>query len=149
MQTAIVNIKSRYARTLKFMLVGLSGTLLDYSLLFMLKAFGTPTLLANTCSASLGMLANFNLNRAWTFRCHARASKSYLRQFVQYLLVSLAGLGINNLLLVGLEAPLGAAFSHASAGFLLAKLTATAGAFIWNYLANMTWTFRETRVCEN
>ncbi len=149
MQTAIITIKRKYARTLKFMLVGLSGTLLDYSLLFLLKAFGTPTLLANTCSASLGMLANFNLNRAWTFRGRARASKSYLRQFTQYLLVSLVGLGINNLLLVGLEAPLGAAFNPAGAGFLLAKLTATAGAFIWNYLANMTWTFREARVCEN
>ena len=55
------------ARMFKFMLVGFSGTVLDYSLLFLLKALGAPTLLANTCSASAGMLNNFYWNRHWTF----------------------------------------------------------------------------------
>ncbi len=130
------------ARMFKFMLVGFSGTVLDYSLLFLLKSLGAPTLLANTCSFTVGMLNNFYWNRHWTFS-RTSASKTYLHQFAQYLLVSLVGLGINNLLLVGLEAPLGALLGNAYLGFLLAKITATAGAFIWNYLANLSWTFRE------
>ncbi len=131
------------ARMFKFMLVGFSGTVLDYSLLFLLKALGVPTLLANTCSASAGMFNNFYWNRTWTFS-HSTASKTYMRQFMQFFTVSLVGLGINNLILVGLEAPLGALLGNTHPGFLLAKLTATAGGFIWNYLANMSWTFRET-----
>lgn len=131
------------ARMFKFMLVGFSGTVLDYSLLFLLKALGAPTLLANTCSASAGMLNNFYWNRKWTFSRSA-ASKAYLRQFLQFFTVSLVGLGINNLILVGLEAPLGSLLGNANAGFLLAKITATAGGFIWNYLANISWTFQET-----
>jgi putative flippase GtrA len=84
------------------MLVGFSGTVLDYSVLFLLKSFGTPTLLANSCSASLGMLNNFYWNRNWTFSKSTATSKSYGRQFLQFSAVSLIGLCINNLILVEL-----------------------------------------------
>ena len=60
------------ARMFKFMLVGFSGTVLDYSLLFLLKALGAPTLLANTCSASAGMLNNFYWNRNLDFLAFGR-----------------------------------------------------------------------------
>ena len=54
------------------------------------------------------MLNNFYWNRNWTFS-HSTTSKTYLRQFLQFFTVSLVGLGINNLILIGLEAPLGSA----------------------------------------
>jgi putative flippase GtrA len=139
---------NRYSYFAKFILVGLSGTVLDYSLLFVLKSWDWPTVIANICSASLGMFNNFYWNRQWTFS--KPQDKSYATQFVQYLIVSLIGLGINTFVLVTLEEPFEVIFPNAQMGFILAKVIATGTGFIWNYIANMNWTFRggQTRVAE-
>jgi putative flippase GtrA len=45
----------RFAR---FLTVGAAGTLLDFGLLSLLKAFGLPTLIANSLSFSVGVANN-------------------------------------------------------------------------------------------
>jgi putative flippase GtrA len=129
-------------RFLRFLLVGLSGTILDFAILTILKTFfGVPTIIANTISYSVGVINNFILNRAWTFS-EAR-DKHWLMQFGQFLVINIIGIGINNLIVVGLEHPLGQLLHIPSAGFLPAKLVATGVVVIWNFIANRLWTFRE------
>jgi len=127
----------RFAR---FLAVGAVGTVLDFSLLTLLKLLGLPTLIANTISFLAGVSNNFTWNRLWTF---ADVNHSdWVRQLVQFTLVSLAGLALNNAIVLLLEIPLGALLDRPELGYLPAKVVATGMVVFWNYFANRCWTFR-------
>lgn len=116
----------------RFALVGVLGTGLDMGLLLLLTAAGVPTLPANVLSYSSGIANNYYWNRRWTFSSGKR--QNWIPQLAQFTLVSLAGLGLNSLIVVGLEARV---------GLMVAKLLATAAVLFWNYNANRLWTFGE------
>jgi putative flippase GtrA len=125
-------------RILRFLVVGASGTIIDFSLLSLLKLFGLPTLPANTISYLAGVINNFYWNRRWTFS--ETRQQRWNKQLAQFLAVSLVGLVINNTLVLLLEAPFNVWLGHW--GYLPAKAVATGVVFFWNYLANRLWTFR-------
>lgn len=136
--------RTEAGKLVRFMTVGASGTAIDFALLTLLKeALGFPTLVANSFSFSAGLLNNFTWNRLWTF-ADVRNS-SIARQFMQFAVVSLFGLLLNNFIVLMLEAPLGALlgslFGVQNYGYLAAKVLATGVAFLWNFTANRYWTF--------
>ena len=128
---------TRFAR---FLTVGALGTFLDFGLLTVFKLIGLPTLPANSLSFSAGVINNFTWNSRWTFA--DRRNGRGRAQFIQFLLVSLAGLAINNAILLLLEAPLGALIGDAAWGYAPAKVIATGVVVFWNYFANRNWTFK-------
>jgi putative flippase GtrA len=125
---------------LRYLLVGLSGTVLDFSLLSLLKWTGLPVLPANTLSFLAGVVNNYLGNRYWTFE--GRGTAGWTRQLGQFLAVSLVGLACNNLIIYLLEDPMGHVLGQPQLGYLPAKVLATAFVVVWNYLANRYWTFR-------
>jgi putative flippase GtrA len=131
-------------RFIRFSIVGLLGTLLDFSILTLLKLAGLPTLLANTFSFSVGLLNNFSLNRLWTFA--DVENTNWRKQFLQYATVSLIGLTINNILLLSLENIFSAFLHQSDWAFLPAKGIATGVVVFWNYFANKTWAFKRSPV---
>jgi putative flippase GtrA len=128
----------RFAR---FLVVGLSGTVIDFVLLWLLKGAGMPTLAANSLSFSAGAVSNFTWNRLWTFR-EARG-RHWVLQMAQFLAVSLVGLAINDAVVLLLQAPLGSLLGHPEQGYLPAKVVATGVAVLWNYAGNRLWTFKD------
>jgi putative flippase GtrA len=126
----------RFAR---FLTVGAAGTLLDFGLLSLLKAFGLPTLIANSLSFSVGVANNYTWNRLWTFADVKQSD--WRRQLMQFLLVSLVGLALNNAIMLLLEVPLGRILDLPEFGYLPAKAIATGVVVFWNYFANRYWTF--------
>lgn len=135
-QTALLDETSRL---LRFLAVGMSGTLVDFGLLTVLKLAGWATLPANLLSYSLGILNNYTWNRRWTFADRQR--KPWAQQLIQFAAVSLVGLGLNTLLVVWLEAPLSDLFQGAAWSYLPAKALATAAVMLWNFAINRLWTF--------
>lgn len=129
---------TRFAR---FLTVGAVGTLLDFSLLTLLKLAGLPTLAANSLSFTAGLLNNFTWNRLWTFS--DRLQPNWRRQLLQFTSVSLIGLALNNLIVLSLEHMLGTFFGQPAWGYLPAKVVATGVVVFWNYFANRTWTFKQ------
>lgn len=127
-------------RFLRFLTVGAIGTLLDFSLLTLLKLAGLPTLFANTVSFTAGLINNFTWNRLWTF--HETVHAGWHKQLAQFTAISLIGLALNNLILFLLEAPLGVMLAQPEWGYLPAKAIATGVVMFWNYFANRNWTFR-------
>jgi len=94
-------------RFLRFSVVGVLGTIVDFGLLFVFKELvGFPTILANTLSYSAGIANNFVLNRLWTYP--ESREKRALVQLVQFAAVSVVGLTLNNAMVLAFEAPLGA-----------------------------------------
>ncbi|HEX2913823.1 MAG TPA: GtrA family protein [Chloroflexia bacterium] len=130
------------ARFLRFSVVGLSSTLLDFSVLSGLKSlFGWPTLPANIISYSCGMILSYLLNRSWVYT--RESNQANRKQFLQFILVSLIGLLLNNLLLLFFEIPAGIFMGNSQYAFLPAKIGATTVVMLWNFLANRYWTFKD------
>ncbi len=125
----------------RFLAVGAVGTFLDFSLLTLLKLAGLPTLFANTFSFTAGLINNFTWNRLWTF--HDATQADWRRQLVQFTMVSLVGLALNNAILLWLEMPLGQLLGQPAWGYVPAKVAATAVVVFWNYFANRKWTFKK------
>jgi putative flippase GtrA len=120
------------------LVVGAGGTIIDFALLSLLKLLGLPTLPANTLSYLAGVINNFYWNRRWTFS--ENRERPWNKQFVQFLVVSLVGLLINDGLIVLLEAPFNLWVGRW--GYLPAKAAATLVVVFWNYCANRFWTFK-------
>jgi putative flippase GtrA len=132
--------KQEVTRFARFLTVGAVGTLLDFGILTLLKLSGMPTLFANSLSFTAGLLNNFTWNRLWTFSDTNKMD--WRKQLTQFTLVSLAGLALNNLIVLSLEGVLGALLDQPNWGYLPAKVIATGIVVFWNYFANRTWTFK-------
>jgi putative flippase GtrA len=128
-------------RFTRFLTVGAVGTVLDFSLLTLLKLAGMPTLFANSISFLGGLTNNFTLNRLWTFQDIAQSN--WKKQLAQFTVVSLVGLALNNIILLSLEGFLGNILGQPDWGYLPAKVIATGVVVFWNYFANRMWTFKK------
>ncbi len=129
-------------RFVRFAIVGVTGTILDFGLLLFLKAdVGLAVVAANAISYTAGTTNNFILNRLWTYP-EARGKAGWL-QAAQFALVSLAGLLINTGMVGLLNTPLEAALRQPLIGTIASKATATALVMAWNFLANRYWTFND------
>ncbi len=132
--------RSAWHRIGKFLVVGVLGTLIDFTLFALLHTLlGVPTLLANTLAYSAGIINNFILHRHWTFQ---QTDKTIGTQFSQFTLVSLGALLINNLLVLSLAPSFEMMFAPAGYAILLAKICATGIGLGWNLITNSMWTFR-------
>ncbi|GLI26109.1 hypothetical protein ARHIZOSPH14_03510 [Agromyces rhizosphaerae] len=87
------------AYALKFGVVGLLGLVVDVGVFNLLRlgvlgddGWAQSALGAKTISTSIAIVFNWLGNRYWTFRRHRR--RNYLREFAEYLAVSLGGMAI-------------------------------------------------------
>jgi putative flippase GtrA len=120
------------SRLLKFGLVGLSGMALDFSVTWICKEkLGFNKYLSNSLGFCCAVTSNFLLNRYWTFESSAHP---FTAQFARFLLVSISGLAINNLLLYLLV-------KNLKSNFYLLKLIVIGLVFFWNYFVNILFTF--------
>jgi len=134
--------KKEIKRFARFLVVGLSGTILDFAILTALKMLvGMATLPANVISYSAGVINNFTLNRLWTFS-EARDNQWYV-QFWKFVLINVGAVALNSLIVLALEKPLGVLLHNSEQGYLPAKVVATGIVFFYNFMANRLWTFRE------
>lgn len=127
-------------RFMRFLTVGAIGTVLDFSLLTLLKLAGMPTLFANSLSFLAGLTNNFTFNRLWTFGDVTQTN--WKKQLLQFTTVSLVGLILNNIIVISLEGVLGSMLGQPEWGYLPAKVIATGVVVFWNYFANRMWTFK-------
>jgi putative flippase GtrA len=132
--------RKEFVRFVKFALVGTVGAIVDFGVLnLMHKAFGWPLLWANTLSVSIAIVSNFTWNRLWTYpESRARRKRKQLPKFA---LINFIGLGINNLVVVGLDAVFGQ-FIADPWDYNLAKAIAIGVVLFWNFGANRLWTYR-------
>jgi putative flippase GtrA len=119
-------------RILKFGLVGLGGMVIDFSVTWLCKEkFGFNKYLSNSIGFCFAVTSNFFFNRYWTFESDAQALPG---QFARFMLVSLSGLAINNVLLYLLVKKI-------PSNFYLLKLIVIGLVFFWNYVVNFLFTF--------
>jgi putative flippase GtrA len=132
--------RKEIVRFVKFGIVGSIGAIIDFAVLNLMHGFfGWPLLWANTLSVSIAILSNFTWNRLWTFP--ESRSRRKRKQLPKFALINLVGLGINNLIVVGLT-PVFENFIPDPWNYNLAKAIAIGVVLFWNFGANRLWTYR-------
>lgn len=124
--------KAFLIKFLKFGLVGFSGLFVDYGFTFLFKEIlKVQKFVANSIGFTLAATSNYFLNRVWTFQS---TNPDIAVEYTEFLVISLIGLVINNLILWFM-------LRTFKWNFYLCKLFAIAVVTIWNFLANALFTF--------
>lgn len=119
-------------KLLKFCLVGFSGMLVDFGFTWVLKErVRVNKFIANSAGFILAATSNFIWNRIWTF---SGTEGEVGRQYLSFILVSVAGLALNNALLYLFNVRL-------KQNFYFSKLIAIGFVTLWNFLMNNFFTF--------
>ncbi|MDR1196801.1 MAG: GtrA family protein [Candidatus Nomurabacteria bacterium] len=129
---------------LKFGLVGLANTALDFSILNVLSLFfGLPAIAANTISTGISMIFSFFVNKKWVFNSKG---KNYAREIVLFFVFTAIGMWIINngivQLLVSTLPPEISEFWRIN----IAKIIATLASMIWNYVTYKRFVFKNNSV---
>ncbi len=128
-------------RFLKFAIVGVTGMVVDLSILtFSREVLGLPLSIAVLLGFSLAVVSNFTWNRLWTFPESRNLPLG--RQLIQFIIVNVIGLGINELVVLGLH-PVFSVVLHDPASYLAAKVIAIGIVLFWNFFVNRAWTYRD------
>ncbi len=110
---------------LKFLIVGFSGLFVDFSVTYLLKEkFKIHRYIASSTGFVLAASSNYLFNRIWTFESN---NPEVLTEYGTFIMISLAGLIINNVFLYIFEKKL---------RFYFAKFLAVLVTSIWNFGAN-------------
>jgi putative flippase GtrA len=110
---------------LKFVIVGFSGLIVDFSITILLKEkLKVQRYISSSAGFILAATSNYMFNRFWTFQSN---NPRIFEEYGTFLLISLIGLFINNLFLYLFEKKL---------RFYFAKFLAVMVTSVWNFSAN-------------
>ena len=117
---------------LKFCVVGFSGMVVDFSTTWLCKEkFGWNKYLSNSIGFVLAATNNYLWNRLWTFQS---TNTDIPVEYGKFFLISVIGLGINNLVVYLLHGKL-------KLNFYFAEIFAIAVVTVWNFGMNYLFTF--------
>jgi putative flippase GtrA len=125
-------------QAVRFVIVGLTNTIVDLGFFYVFTLTGMPHLAAKTISYILGICNSFIWNKFWTFG--ARHSGRTAQEFGLFFLVNLPPLIVNIVVfgLLGFWATSGLAAQMGKA-FIAAVV-----AVVWNFLGSRYLAFRHT-----
>jgi putative flippase GtrA len=120
-------------KLLRFCVVGASGMVVDFGVTWLCKEkLHWNKYLSNSLGFVIAATNNYLWNRLWTF---ASQSPEVVREYSSFLLISLVGLGLTNLIIYLLRGKL-----HLN--FYWSKLVAIGCVTLWNFGMNYVFTFR-------
>ncbi len=121
------------AKFFKFGLVGFSGLFVDFGVTYLLKEkFKLQKYLSNALGMVTAATTNYLLNRIWTFES---SNPNIAQEYTDFILISVIGLGINTLILWLL-------INRFKMNFYIAKAIAITVVMLWNFVANLLFTFK-------
>ena len=134
-------MKDTKHRPLRFIVVGVSNTVLDFTLMNLLSLAGLNLIIANTISTGIAMIYSFLMNKKWTFR---NAGQDYLRQVILFFVFTAIGIWVIQNGLIILAQHYLPRFGLPDQAFNnLAKLVASVFSLTWNYLTYNRFVFTD------
>jgi dolichol-phosphate mannosyltransferase len=130
-------------RFIRFAVVGLSGVVVDMSLLFLLsdpRTLGWGLTRSKLIAAEMAIINNFIWNDSWTFgdiSARQKRPRQRLRRFAKFQLICLAGLVLNTVLL-------NVQYNLLGMNRYLANAIAIAAVTGWNFWLNLKLSWRVT-----
>ncbi len=145
LQIPIFSWSHKSKTVIKFSVVGLSGTLVDFFFYnLFIKLLLIPPASSKGLSAEVAIFNNFILNNIWTFK-HRKTGKSKWQKFLLFNLFSLGGLLISVLIVKGLHILYGDGYIHLGpvrlAYYNLYFFATIPPVMVWNFTINhlVTW----------
>lgn len=136
-------MKATKHRPLRFAIVGISNTVLDFTLMNLLSLAGLNLIIANTISTGIAMIYSFLMNKKWTFHS---AGQDYLRQVILFFVFTAIGIWVIQNGLIILAQHYLPRFGLSDQVFNnLAKLGASVFSLTWNYLTYNRFVFTDKR----
>ena len=118
---------------LKFGIVGLSGTAIDFLFTWICKEkLKWNKFISNSIGFSIAATSNYILNRIWTFESN---NPEVSREYLSFFFISSIRLALNNLFVFLFNEKL-------KFNFYLSKAFAITLVAIWNFIPNYLFTFR-------
>ena len=127
-------------KPLRFVIVGVINTIIDFGIMNILKLAGLSTITANTISTGIAMMCSFFLNKKYTFR---NAGNNYVREVILFFIFTMIGIwGIQNgaIYLITKYLPNFGLGDQLFAN--VAKLLASVFSLTWNYLTYNRFVFK-------
>ena len=152
--TAILTEPRERTRFLRFLVVGIVGALVDFSVFNLLSGLmRIPAVWAQAVSFTIAVISNFTWNRLWTYP--DSRTKTMSRQLFQFFIVNAIGLAIRTPIFSGLEAPLRYLFTYelppipylapSFLGHNLSLAVAVVVVMMWNFFINRYWTYNDVK----
>lgn len=118
-------------RFIKFGMVGVLNTLVNWVIFFILNAFGMYYILANIIAYALGTIHSYLWNTLWVFKYKEKASTDTTIKFV---ILNAVGLGLNTGILYVLV-------DLCNLNKFIGLVITTGIVMIINYVVNKLWVF--------
>lgn len=137
----MATVLEKHGDKIRFAIVGGANTALDFIVLFLFVNLGVDKIAANYISTTVALVFSFFANKSFTFKDKSGNAK---KQFAIFLLVTLAGLWVLQPIIIWLSSnALEQFISNESVLLFVAKLIATVGSLIWNYLLYSRLVFKK------
>lgn len=125
-------LAKKHAQKIRFGIVGLANTGLDFVILFILTSLGLNAIVANYISTGIAFIFSFIVNKKFTFRSNSGSVK---KQFGLFLIVTMIGLWVIQPIVIYLVTTLLTPTNWNDQIILFgAKVIATVASLVWNYL---------------
>jgi putative flippase GtrA len=141
-QSKFFQSRPRLFEFLKFAVVGVIGTIIDFSIYGILtRVFHVYYIYATATSVFIAIINNFLLNKYWTFKRGqtGRGGEEYIKFFI----VSIINYFINITITFSIVEYTHSEVLFGSKEDFFAKVMAIAIVLFSNYLGNKHWTFKE------
>lgn len=148
---SLITSKQERVRFLKFAFVGVTGAVVDFGILNLLRlVFGVPLVWAQGISFTAAVVNNFLWNRFWTYP--DSRSKKTSHQLVQFFIINIIGLIIRTPLIPWLDQLILKLLERFSwelplEDYVLSNNLALTISIVivmlWNYFANRYWTYND------
>ncbi|WP_258198212.1 GtrA family protein [Priestia megaterium] len=122
---------NKWISFIKFALVGVVNTLIDFVVYALLTTIGVNYILAQWISYSVGILNSYVMNRKWTFE---RKEKSSKREVISFVILNLITLSLTSFLLTVL-------YNKWGIPLLISKLLITIASVGINFIGTKLFVF--------
>lgn len=121
-----VGLKKLIAQFMKFGIVGVIAFVIDYGVMvFLTEVFGVPYLISTTISFVVSVIFNYFASMRFVFK--RKDDMSRRREFIIFIVLSVCGLGINDLLMWLMVDSL-------YIDYRLSKIVVTVVVAVWNFV---------------
>lgn len=136
MNSSVIAMKQNARSLVLFSLVGLSNTLIDYLVFFLLYHwFHDYYLAVQVVSYSCGMVNSYLLNKYWTFQKKNVPGRVEILKFIT---VNALALSVSSISLYVVS-------HNLSLNMFICKTIATGMSFVVNYIGSKFWVFKDEK----